>query len=152
MRTIPDEAWLHVGNAVFHNGALYPDTIQRNGTYIDSDDEVAIKYLSYFTLENYSEWASATVFCPRAPFLEECLFRFDDVDQFIENGYSNPYREPGCPDWYFFWIKNFSMHALKTFARNHNLIPQTDLHVGKGGYGIETGLRGKRDGFNPKPL
>lgn len=146
-RTIPDEAWQLVSNSVVRNGHLYPDTIQtRNGAtfYEDSQDAEAIYWLSYFTLDNYAEWAGAAVVCPRAPRLEETLFRFDDAPAFIANGYRNPYRQPGVPDWYFFWTRNHTMTALKIFARSAGIIPQRDLPKGAGGYGIDTGLRGRR--------
>ena len=141
-RTIPNEAWRHVSNAVFRDGHLYPDTVQRDGTYPDSTDAESIYWLAQFTLDNYSEWASATVMCPRAPTLEETLFRFDNVSTFITYGYRNPYREAGVPDWYFFWTKNYRLGELKRFARAQGLLPSKDLPLGPGGYGIGTGLRG----------
>jgi hypothetical protein len=143
-RTIPDEAWNHLCNAVFRDGRLYPDTIQTRGgttSYPDSSDHDAIHWLSHFTLENYSEWAGAAVVCPRAPRLEEILFRFDHAGRFVDHWYRNPYREPGVPDWYFFWTGNHSMTKLKEFARRTGILPAQDLPKGRGGYGIDTGLR-----------
>lgn len=143
-RTIPDEAWQHVTNSVFRDGHLYPDLSSvQNGVsvYRDSDDEEQIHWLSHFTLENYAEWAGAAVVCPRAPALEETLFRFDQVGHFIDYGYRNPFREPGVPDWYFFWVKNHSRTVLTKWARSAGILPGQDLPLGRGGYGIDTGLR-----------
>jgi hypothetical protein len=145
-RTIPDTAWEHVGGAVFRDGRLYPDTSEWNAdqtglVYPGSADVKSIEALSHFTLENYVEWAGATVLCPRAPVLEQMYFRFDNAAAFIAHGYTNPYREPGVPDWYFFWTKFYSRSKMRTFAREQGLLPATDLPVGRGGFGIDTGLR-----------
>lgn len=143
-RTIPDEAWEHVCSAVFRDGHLYPDVWHLEGrtlVYDDSDDAEKIHWLSFFTMDNYDEWAGAAIVCPRAPRLEETLFRFDDVGAFIANGYRYPYRDPGVPDWYFFWIGNHTLGTLKKCARAEGPIPAKDLPQGRGGYGIDTGLR-----------
>ena len=143
-RTIPDEAWRHVTNSVFRDGHLYPDRYHwegRTAVYEDSTDEELNHWLSFFTMENYAEWAGAAIICPRAPRLEETLFRFDDVGAFMANGYRNPYRAPGVPDWYFFWTGKHTMGTLKKWARAEGLIPAKDLPQGLGGYGIDTGLR-----------
>ncbi|MGK3708849.1 hypothetical protein [Arthrobacter sp. IK3] len=143
-RTIPDEAWQHVGNSVFRNGRLYPDIWHLDGgnlVYEDCQDPDAVAWHAYFTLENYAEWAGAAVICPRAPRLEETLVRFDSKGAFIANGYSNPHRDAGVPDWYFFWTGNHTMGSLKRWARGAGLIPARDLPLGRGGYGIDTGLR-----------
>ncbi|MET4144185.1 hypothetical protein [Arthrobacter sp. UYCo732] len=143
-RTIPAEAWEHVGNSVFRDGHLYPDLSRIvNGltVYQDSDDEQIIHWLSHFTVDNYAEWAGAAIVCPRAPSLEETLFRFDDVGRFIAHGYRNPFRAAGEPDWYFFWTRNHPMGVLKKWARSAGIIPAKDLPRGAGGYGIDTGLR-----------
>lgn len=145
-RTIPDDAWAHAGRAVFRDGHLYPDTIRRDGTYPDSTDTAAIEALAHFTIGNYAEWAGAVVLCPRAPELEQCMVRFDDVGRFIAHGYRNPYREPGVPDWYFFWTKNHPAGVLKRFARAAGLLPSVDLPKGAGGFGIDTGLHGEATG------
>lgn len=63
------------------------------------------------------------------------------MSAFIAHGYRNPYRAPGVPDWYFFWTKNHSMGKLKAWARSQGLLPAKDLPLGRGGYGIGTGLR-----------
>jgi hypothetical protein len=141
IRTIPDDAWGHVGRAVFRDGHLYPDTVQPDGSYPDSTDVRGIEALAHFTRENYAEWAGATILCPRAPALEQCMFRFDDVGRFIAHGYTNPHREPGVPDWYFFWTKVHTVGTLKRFARQHGLLPSKDLPQGRGGYGADNGLR-----------
>lgn len=143
-RTIPDEAWNHVTNAVFRDGHLYPDLWRlENGVtvYDDCDDPELVGWLSHFTIENYPEWAGAVVVCPRGPALEETLIRFDQAGAFIAHGYANPYREPGEPDWYFFWTRNHTKTVLKKWARSAGLIPARDLPLGRGGYGIDTGLR-----------
>ena len=145
-RTIPDKAWRHVTGAVFRDGRLYPDTGELGAdkdrlVYPDGADKEAIEALRYFTLENYAEWAGATVLCPRAPRMEEMFFRFDNVSAFIAHGYRNPHREPGVPDWYFFWVKFHGQGVLKRFARERGLLPAKDLPAGPGGFGIATGLR-----------
>lgn len=143
-RTIPDEAWAAIGNAVFRDGHLYPDRWHWEGktaVYEDCDDAELVRLYSYFTLENYAEWAGAAVICPRAPRLEETMVRFDDKGTFIERGYRNPYREAGVPDWYFFWTRNHTMGSLKKWARSVGLLPARDLPQGRGGYGIDTGLK-----------
>lgn len=151
-RTIPDEAWAGATDAVFRDGRLYPDTAylldsDDRTAYPDSDDEEAIHWLSHFTLENYAEWAGAIVLCPRAPCFEKTLVRFDDVGRFVSHGYRNPYREPGVPDWYFFWTRHHRKGELKRWARGVGLLPAQDLPRGRGGMGIGTGLRGERDGL-----
>ncbi|MCC3299681.1 hypothetical protein [Arthrobacter caoxuetaonis] len=143
-RTIPDEAWEAVGNSVFRDGHLYPDRWHwegRTAVYEDCQDQELVRLHAFFTLENYPEWAGAAVICPRAPRLEETLVRFDDKAAFIANGHLNPHRSPGVPDWYFFWTRNYTMGALKKWARSVGLIPPKDLPQGRGGYGIDTGLR-----------
>jgi hypothetical protein len=143
-RTIPDEAWNHVTNSVIRDGRLYPDRWHlENGAivYEDCTDQELLHWLSFFTLDNYAEWAGAAVVCPRAPALEETLFRFDQAGAFIANGYSNPFRDAGSPDWYFFWTKNHTKGTLKKWARSVGIIPTKDLPLGRGGYGIDTGLR-----------
>lgn len=67
--------------------------------------------------------------------------RFDQMGPFIAHGYTNPFREAGCPDWYFFWTRIHTMGSLKRWARDAGLIPAKDLPLGRGGYGIDTGLR-----------
>lgn len=156
-RTIPDEAWAHVAvpvafegdlyprSAVFRDGHLYPDVwhIGPNSetVYEDSDDADTVRWLSYFTLDNYAEWAGAVVIGPRAPCLEETMVRFDAAREFIAHGYHNPYREPGTPEGYFFWVRNYSMTTLKKWAREQGLLPQKDIPKGRGGYGFDIGLR-----------
>lgn len=143
-RTIPDEAWNHVTNSVFRDGHLYPERWHLEDgaiVYDDSDAAELIAWLSHFTIENYAEWAGAVVVCPRAPALEETLIRFDQAGPFIANGYSNPFRAAGSPDWYFFWTKNHTKGSLKKWARSVGLIPAQDLPLGRGGYGIDTGFR-----------
>lgn len=142
--TIPTAAFEHLSSAVMRDGHLYPDTVRRQDgitVYPDSDDAESIHWLSHFTLDNYGEWAGAAIVCPRAPALEQTLFRFDDIAAFIASGYRNPFREPGVPDWYFFWTGNHRLGELKTWARSVGIIPQKDLPKGNGGYGIDTGLR-----------
>lgn len=150
-RTIPDEAWPSAGCAVFRDGRLYPDTstlldVNDRGDYPDSDDEDAIHWLSYFTLENYAEWAGGVVLCPRAPSLEKTLVRFDPAPAFAAHGYRNPYREPGVPDWYFFWTRHHRMGELKRWARDAGLLPAKDLPIGGSGYGFNTGLAAEMRG------
>jgi hypothetical protein len=143
-RTIPNEAWKHLTTAVFRDGHLYPDRsriVNGVAVYQDSDDQELVTWLSHFTLDNYAEWAGAAVVCPRAPSLEETMFRFDNVGAFVAYGYRNPFRDAGAPDWYFFWTKNHTSSALKKWARSVGIIPQRDLPLGRGGYGIDTGLR-----------
>lgn len=139
-RTIPDEAWKHLSSATFSNGHLVPDTAFG---YKPGDDPETEHWLSYFSLANWREWAGATVLCPRAPSYSGLLVRFDDADLFVRYGYRNPFREPGVPDWYFFWTKDHPMGVLKQWCRNHGLLPARDLPKGEGGYGISTGLRGE---------
>lgn len=143
-RTIPEEAWNHVTSSVFRDGHLYPERWHlENGAivYDDCDDAELVAWLSHFTIENYAEWAGAVVVCPRAPALEETLIRFDQVGAFIAHDYSNPFRAAGTPDWYFFWTRNHTKGSLKKWARSVGLIPAQDLPLGRGGYGIDTGLR-----------
>jgi hypothetical protein len=143
-RTIPDEAWNHVTNAVFRDGHLYPDLWHLEDgaiVYDDCDDDELVAWLSHFTIDNYAEWAGAVVVCPRAPALEETLIRFDQAGAFIAHGYTNPFREPGTPDWYFFWTRNHTKTSLTKWARSVGLIPAQGLPLGPGGYGIDTGLR-----------
>lgn len=148
--TIPAEAWKHLVPAVFRDGCLYPDMshVQElfqdtdlDGFHLESGDKESVHWLSYFTLENYAEWAGAAIVCPRAPSLEDTLFRFDDADRFVANGYRHPLRQPGEPDWYFFWVRNHSQEELKAWARSVGIIPQQDLPRGGAGYGYTTGLR-----------
>lgn len=143
-RTIPNEAWQHLTSAVFRDGHLYPDTLRViNGvaTYPDSDDEELNRWLAHFAMDNYAEWAGAAVICPRAPALEETLFRFDGLGKFIAYDYRNPFRTAGSPDWYFFWTGSHTMGSLKKWARSAGILPEKDLPLGRGGYGIDTGLR-----------
>lgn len=146
VRTIPDYAWTHVAGAVFREGRLYPDTgmfsaDKSSMVYPDSSNQESIDALSHFTVGNYREWAGATVLCPRAPTTEGMFFRFDSVSAFIAHGYANPHREPGVPDWYFFWAKFHSRAVLRRFAREQGFLPAVDLPMGPGGFGITTGLR-----------
>ncbi|MFC4225460.1 hypothetical protein [Lysinibacter cavernae] len=154
-RTIPDEAWANVhGPAVFRNGCLYPDTVEnikradgsRFHEYPDSTDVDQIHWLSFFKIENYKEWSGAVVLCPREPAYEGVMVRFDEKRAFIDYGYRNPYRDPGTPDWYFFWIGFHSTSVLKKWCRENGLLPSNDLPDTKqGGLGIATGLRGERE-------
>lgn len=141
LQEIPVEAWAHATNAVFRDGVLYPDVYDVFGGETVAAEPATVEGLSHFTIENYALWAGASVLCVRAPSLEGCMFRFDDKDRFALYGYTNPWREPGCPDWYMFWVKHHPMGALKRFARQAGLIPRVDLPLGRGGYGIDTGLR-----------
>lgn len=140
-RTIPGEAWEHVGTAVLRrNACLYLDAWHMEGKATvedDSTDPERVHWLSYFTLDNYAEWVGATVLCGRGPSLRETMFRFDNVAAFKANGYQNPYREPGTPDWYFFWTVNHSAAVTKKWLRSIALLPETDLPQGKGGYGVD---------------
>lgn len=152
-RTIPDEAWEHVGNSIMLDGYLYPDTIsiddESKSIFIaDSEDEELINWLRYFTMDNYNEWVGAAIVCPRAPSLSGgVFFRFDDKDRFVSHGYTNPYRETGYPDWYFFWTRYHTKTKLHKFAIAEGFLPAESLELGTGGYGIGTGLRGERDGL-----
>lgn len=143
-RTIPDEAWTHACDATFLDGHLYPGTGRLVGDEFVAEpceDADLVEWLSYFTVDNYDEWAGAAVLCPRAPVLSSTLVRFDDVDKFIAHDYWNPYRAPGVPDWYFFWAKYHSIDTLRAWARNEGLLPAKDLPLGTGGYGADDGLR-----------
>lgn len=153
MRTIPDEAWQHVAQSVFRDGHLYPEVMRWDGKQMISEechDEELERWLCYFTIENYQEWAGAVVLCPRGPHLSETMVRFDDVKQFIARGYRNPFRELGVPDWYFFWTRNHTMGSLKKWARAQGLLPAKDLPKGRGGYGFDCGMRGVDEGTNDR--
>ncbi|KIC68707.1 hypothetical protein [Pseudarthrobacter phenanthrenivorans] len=149
-RTIPAEAWKHLVPATFRDGRLYPylpdlqelfQDINPDEFYVESGDQEAIHWLSYFTLENYAEWAGAAIVGLRALSLEDTLFEFDDVEKFVDNGYRHPLRKSGEPDWYHaLCVCNHTEEDLKAWARSVGIIPQTDLPECGTGYGHVNGL------------